>query len=66
MIGLRTRQHEIYQRAQTTMSSLLDSPFTVFVISLVAQGAAAYVGDFLTSGDRPWRETKALSSKRPL
>ncbi len=39
--------------AQTTMSSLLDSPFAVFVISLVAQGAAAYVGNFLRGRRRP-------------
>ena len=38
------------------MDRILDSPFTIFVISLIAQGIAAYVGDFLRGRGRPVRE----------
>lgn len=38
------------------MRSLLDSPFTVFVVFLVAQWLAAYFGDFLRLLGRPARK----------
>jgi protein-S-isoprenylcysteine O-methyltransferase Ste14 len=41
---------------QTVMSSILDSPIAVFMISLIAQGIAAYVGDFLRGRRRPVRK----------
>jgi hypothetical protein len=38
------------------MSSILDSPFFVFIVSLIAQWLAAYVGDFLRRRGRAVRE----------
>ena len=38
------------------MSSILDSPFFVFMVSLIAQWLAAYVGDFLRRRGRAVRE----------
>jgi len=38
------------------MSSILDSPFIVFIVSLIAQWLAAYVGDFLRSRGGAVRE----------
>jgi hypothetical protein len=38
------------------MSSVLDSPFIVFAVSLVSQWVAAYVGDFLRGRRRPVRK----------
>ena len=38
------------------MSSILNSPFIVFIISLTAQWLAAYVGDFLRGRRRPVRK----------
>ncbi len=38
------------------MSSFLDSPFIVFIVSLIAQWLAAYAGDFLRGRRRPVRK----------
>ena len=38
------------------MRSILDSPFIVFIVSLIAQWLAAYAGDFLRGRRRPVRK----------
>ena len=38
------------------MSSILDYPFIVFIVSLIAQWLAAYVGDFLRKRGRDVRK----------
>jgi hypothetical protein len=38
------------------MSSILDSPLIVFIVSLIAQWLAAYAGDFLRGQSRPVRK----------
>ena len=48
------------------MSSILDSPIIVFIVSLIAQWLAAYVGDFRGGGGpyAPMNEKTSISSKR--